>query len=129
MKIRRGFVSNSSSTSFTCVVCGEEQSGMDISLSDVRMTQCSKGHVFCDEHKLEIEEPEIAEDDETDARYYRRYEADPKCCPICQFRAVAVAEGFSYLLAKLGMTREQLLAEIKETFSSYDAYKKYWSEK
>ena len=32
MKIRAGFVSNSSSSSFICDVCGDEVSGVDISL-------------------------------------------------------------------------------------------------
>jgi hypothetical protein len=31
MKIRKGFVSNSSTSSFTCDVCGVEQMGQDIS--------------------------------------------------------------------------------------------------
>jgi hypothetical protein len=47
MKIRYGFVSNSSSSSFTCDVCGNTESGMDASPSDFDMSQCKKGHIFC----------------------------------------------------------------------------------
>lgn len=31
VKFRNGFVSNSSSSSFICEICGEEESGYDIS--------------------------------------------------------------------------------------------------
>ena len=47
MKIRSGFVSNSSSSSFICDVCGREESGYDISLCDCEMRQCRRGHTFC----------------------------------------------------------------------------------
>lgn len=53
MKIRSGFVSNSSSSSFTCSCCGETQSGWDLCLSDAGMTQCENGHYFCDDHAIE----------------------------------------------------------------------------
>jgi len=57
MKTRSGFVSNSSSSSFVCNVCGEESSGWDLSLSESGMSQCRNGHIFCDDHRLgEVEE-------------------------------------------------------------------------
>lgn len=52
MKIRLGFVSNSSSSSFTCDVCGETHSGWDISLEDAGMLECERSHVFCKEHEI-----------------------------------------------------------------------------
>lgn len=57
MKIRFGFVSNSSSSSFTCDVCGETCSGMDASARDFEMTQCVNGHCFCDAHQEKTEDP------------------------------------------------------------------------
>lgn len=54
MKIRSGFVSNSSSSSFICDVCGNEQGGFDVSLSDVDMVICINDHIFCSEHTLNI---------------------------------------------------------------------------
>jgi hypothetical protein len=51
MKARNGFVSNSSSTSFTCDVCGEDVSGWDLCISDSGMCQCQNGHTFCEEHQ------------------------------------------------------------------------------
>ncbi len=55
MKIRSGFVSNSSSSSFTCDVCGEEQSGMDMSVSDAGMERCRRGHTYCESHRTGTE--------------------------------------------------------------------------
>jgi hypothetical protein len=49
MKIRNGFVSNSSSSSFICCLTGEMASGMDLSLSDVEMAECQNGHQFLEE--------------------------------------------------------------------------------
>lgn len=51
-KIRLGFVSNSSSSSFVCDVCGYETSGYDMCLSEAGMVQCENGHELCEEHLL-----------------------------------------------------------------------------
>ena len=56
MKIRSGFVSNSSSSSFICTVCGETYAGMDASASDFEMTECINGHCFCDSHAVDLPE-------------------------------------------------------------------------
>ena len=56
MKIRSGFVSNSSSSSFICVVCGEEASGWDIGLADAGMFECKNGHTCCTTHSLSKKE-------------------------------------------------------------------------
>jgi hypothetical protein len=55
MKIRTGFVSNSSSSSFTCEVCGETQSGMDMCRSEAGMVECENGHTFCESHEIASE--------------------------------------------------------------------------
>lgn len=51
MKTRSGFVSNSSSTSFTCDVCGTSEAGYDMCLSDCGMCNCRNGHTFCEDHQ------------------------------------------------------------------------------
>ena len=53
-KYRQGFVSNSSSSSFVCDVCGYETSGYDMCLSEAGMVQCENGHELCEEHLLEL---------------------------------------------------------------------------
>ena len=50
MKTRAGFVSNSSSSSFVCEICGCAESGMDSSASDFNMSECERGHTWCNEH-------------------------------------------------------------------------------
>jgi hypothetical protein len=61
MKIRSGFVSNSSSSSFICDVCGHDASGWDLGLHDAEMYQCENGHTFCEDHALDLgDEKEMA---------------------------------------------------------------------
>jgi len=48
MKIRISFVSNSSSTSFTCNSCGENVIGRDMELSEAEMFECENGHMVCE---------------------------------------------------------------------------------
>ena len=52
MKVRVGFVSNSSSSSFTCDVCRYTVSGMDMGYADANMYSCVNGHEFCREHAM-----------------------------------------------------------------------------
>jgi len=54
MKTRNGFVSNSSSSSFTCNICGENSSGMDMGLSEAGMQECINGHTICDCHERTV---------------------------------------------------------------------------
>lgn len=51
-KLRLGFVSNSSSSSFICDVCGYETSGWDMCLGEAEMFECENGHTCCYEHLL-----------------------------------------------------------------------------
>lgn len=53
MKYRVGFVSNSSSSSFLCDVCGNMQSGWDMCLDEAGMSECVNGHTIDDDHRLE----------------------------------------------------------------------------
>lgn len=52
MKFRKDFVTNSSSSSFVCEICGAKGSGFDASVEDFDMFECVNGHVLCQEHML-----------------------------------------------------------------------------
>ena len=77
MKIRHGFVSNSSSSSFICSVCKEDYSGWDAGLSEAEMYECENNHIFCESHLVN------SEIDTKD-----NYEISPEGCPICQFKNI-----------------------------------------
>lgn len=54
MKIRKDFVTNSSSSSYVCEICGRTESGWDLSLSECEMLECVNGHVFCYDEAIEV---------------------------------------------------------------------------
>lgn len=53
MKFRTSFVTNSSSSSFVCEICGRTETGYDMSLRDCEMYECVNGHTFCADEALE----------------------------------------------------------------------------
>jgi len=58
-RYRLSFVTNSSSSSFVCEVCGASEGGYEVSRSDVGFAQCENGHEFCERHTLS---PEVTTD-------------------------------------------------------------------
>lgn len=53
MKFRTSFVTNSSSSSYVCEICGRSESGWDLCLSECDMYECVNGHIFCCDEALE----------------------------------------------------------------------------
>lgn len=53
MKYRKDFVTNSSSSSFVCDICGEAVGGWDMSLSEAGMVRCVNGHTICEDEMLQ----------------------------------------------------------------------------
>jgi len=120
MKIRTGFVSNSSSSSFVCDVCGEECSGMDMSLSDADMCECENGHTFCTSHTLNVDEEDEIED---------MYSVGAKHCPVCQFQSMTDRDLRSWFFAtRRDLNEKSLLQLWKKEFESYDGFKKFIGE-
>lgn len=117
MKIRTGFVSNSSSSSFICVVCGRAEGGMDMGLDDAEMCQCENGHQICYEHLPDLADP---------ASY--GYDLPAKRCPCCNFHYVTDKALVSYFLKSNNITREEAAKMFREKFQSFDAFEKYINE-
>jgi len=59
MKIRNGYVSNSSSSSFICEISGRVEAEYDLSIEDAGMYECTNGHTFDEDYVLEFDEKDI----------------------------------------------------------------------
>lgn len=124
MKFRKGFVTNSSSSSFICQICGNVESGFDISFDDAGFVECENGHEFCEYHILYPDDEEWEEYTELEDW---RYELSEKYCPICQMQKLCDSDLIDYVATK-GMTRENILEEIRGNFETYDDFKRYLKE-
>lgn len=107
MKIRHGFVSNSSSSSFVCDVCGETFHGYDSSLEDFELFECVNGHTVCIEHTLKELTINGEEADEN-------YGIDEECCPICMYEDFSYDDAKRYLKEKYEISEEEVFEEIKK---------------
>ena len=137
MKFRTDFVTNSSSSSFVCEICGATESGYDMCLSEADMCRCVNDHIFCKDHELDRpsrEEmikyvvkkypdetsEEILSNLSTDRIYTEwytegeYYELPEELCPICQFIEYSEEDLANYLLKEYGIPRETVFAEIKK---------------
>lgn len=147
MKIRTGFVSNSSSSSFTCDVCGASFTGYDGEY-DEEVYNCVNGHSICGE---DIVANNVTANDDG--------EIEEKDCPICSFIVFSQRDLSAYLVkltgiprqeafdevkklnkrrkklyeeeyimyacTKSGINKESLMSQVKEKFASYKAFQSY----
>lgn len=130
MKIRNGFVSNSSSSSFTCEICGRVETGYDANASEFEFVECENNHLFCDEELigeakslLSIYEDTHDEDDENYDDGYQEIEDmtyngcsvyPESACPICQFEVSSKPDIKNYLMKKYSVTVDEVFAEVKQ---------------
>ena len=59
MKYRKCHVTNSSSSSFVCDICGRVESGWDMGLSEAGMYECVNGHTFCWDESLKVSKEDL----------------------------------------------------------------------
>lgn len=124
MKFRQGFVSNSSTTSFTCQVCGQTEGYSDCcSLEDAGASECANGHVFCSGHKLKS--PSEVPDFEKDLDDEDEYSSSVKAgfCPICTGKSMDLNLVTPFLLKQLGWTSTQIWREMQKLGTYADMLK------
>lgn len=105
MKKRYGFVSNSSSSSFICEICGNTETGYDADYRDFGFVECENEHIFCDEHLINVEDE--VETLEGERQVLERH------CPICQFQEYSQPELARFLVKEYGIPKELVFQEIK----------------
>ena len=126
MKFRNGFVTNSSSSSFVCQICGESNSGFDSDPADLGFVVCKNHHVFCDRHIINIPYGErYWEIAEKESSY--GYNLPEEYCPICQMEFLADDDYIEYM-KKQGFYKDEIFKQIKQNFKSYEEFKAYLKE-
>jgi len=118
MKVRNGFVSNSSTSSFVCELCGETAAGMDLCLSDCDMFECINGHVICTEEAVESfdtwhDEYNKLEEAGEESGEGIHYQVPEKYCPFCCMIEFTQSDLAAYLLKKHGISRDEAFAQVK----------------
>ena len=126
MKIRKGFVTNSSSSSFVCQLCGVTETGWDLGAEEAGFVVCENDHEFCLKHLINIpdnmEKREFAYESD-----FSCYEIPSENCPICQLQSLTNDDYIKYL-AKKDLTKQVILTEIREKFGDYNSLKEFLSE-
>jgi len=134
MKMRFGFVSNSSSSSFTCDHCKTTESGYDVGISEFEMVECDYGHICCVHHlSVEIDDPKVIEAFLEIHPTYRKYangdmigeisyHFPSEFCPMCNLEAIGMDDLVSYYELRFGLNQDEVLDDIKNTFNTYDNF-------
>lgn len=150
MKIRSGFISNSSSSSFICDVCDYLETSWDGDFN-VLISFCNAGHEVCSEHidNLPIEHKAMAilgdsnfinELDSKDLELIKRGDREiinltfsnyrsqfndiPEIiCPICSFIIIPDWCIIKYLLEKNNKTKKEITEEIKNKYGTLRNFK------
>ena len=142
MKKRSDYVTNSSSSSFVCEICGRQESGYDYGLSEAEMYECENGHTFCIDEALEVnpsdlilfilskgyhkitwpEYKEYTKEELDDMNFSKlldlaaeggNYGVPESMCPICNFLEYSQFDMCNYLERKYEISKTEAFAAIK----------------
>jgi hypothetical protein len=143
MKIRNGFVSNSSSSSFTCAVCGHTESGWDMGLRDCGMVESQWGQ-YCESHLIESlpDKPtadcikdynENCDDKDKwslddwweDWKSELGHEVPDELCPLFNLKVIDDSDKLNYLLKSHGWTMKEVEDSIRVKFANLKELRQY----
>ena len=122
MKRRKCFVANSSSSSYTCDVCGNTVSGWDCSLYEYDMFECKNGHIICADSCLCSEELKKQYDDyvsdENEDEESDRYGVPATYCPVCRLEHLTEEQLIDYLMVKNNTNEKELSDKVRAEFGT-----------
>lgn len=144
MKIRNGFVSNSSSSSFVCDVCGSQYEGYDGQYDGVVKYECSNDHIYCcgfieldvegkrrvlikdSDNQKDADKAQSASTADIEELWEELWEdgdyIPEESCPLCQFVQISDTDLANYLMEQTKTVRTHALVDIKRRFGSYKEF-------
>ena len=132
MKVRKGFVSNSSTSSFICEICDKIEADRDCGPADFDMLMCENGHTFHTDclEKDEMNKIEEAMDDFSQ-EHPNSESSDyvPKSlCPACNLKYINDWLLLTYMMKSQDVDREGVMDSIRRQFKTEKELNKYLTE-
>mgnify|MGYP007069490262 CR=1 FL=1 len=121
MKYRHGFVSNSSTSSFICEICGNTESGMDCSAEELGFIECDNGHEICQEEAIEGYQEAMDARNEAECKadygeegYFEEENLPSEYCPICNFEVPSMPDIERYFHKQYGIPDSEVFDYVKK---------------